>query len=144
MAALTFELVTPEGVKFTEDAYEIMLPTPGGQIAVLPHHMPLVSLASAGVISVRRRAEDPDSKLEHFATSGGLIEVEGTTVRLLADSAEHADEIDELAAKEALERAQQLRHEADDHIKLADATGIIEANLARLKVADLRKNRHRT
>lgn len=143
MAAFTFELVTPEGVKFAQDAYEVMLPTPDGQIAVLPHHMPLVSLATAGVISVRHNQDDPDSKLDHFATSGGLIEIEEGKIRLLADSADHADDIDEMAVQEALERAQQLRKEAEDHVALADATGMIEANLARLKVADLKKNRHR-
>jgi F-type H+-transporting ATPase subunit epsilon len=140
---MTFELITPDGVKFTEEAYEVLLPTPQGQIAVLPHHMPLVSLAAAGVISVRRNQNDPDSKLDHFATAGGLIEVEEGKIRLLADSAQHADEVDELVAKEALERAQELQRSAQDDVSLADATAIIEENIARLKVADLRKTRHK-
>ena len=144
MASVTFQLVTPEGVKFTEQAYEVLLPTPDGQIAVLPHHMPLVSLASPGVISVRRKQSDTDAQMEQFATSGGLIEIEGNRIRLLADAAEHADEVDELAAKEALERAKQLQREAQDHVALADATGLIEESLARLKLADIRKHRHRT
>jgi F-type H+-transporting ATPase subunit epsilon len=142
MANLTFELVTPEGTKFTEDAYELLLPTPNGQIGILPHHMPLVSLASPGVISVRRAQSDPDSRLEHFATSGGLIEVEGSKIRLLADTAEHADDIDEMRAKEALEAARELAKTSSDHVAAADATALIERNLARLKVAEL-KRRHR-
>jgi F-type H+-transporting ATPase subunit epsilon len=142
MANLTFELVTPEGVKFTEECYEILLPTPDGQIGVLPHHLPLVSLASPGVISIRKREADPDSSLEHFATSGGLIEIDAKRVRLLADTAEHADDIDEMKAKEALEHAKELAATAGDHMAVADATALIERNMARVKVAGLRRRKH--
>jgi F-type H+-transporting ATPase subunit epsilon len=141
MAMITFELVTPEGIKFTEEAYEVLLPTPNGQIGVLPNHMPLVSLAVPGVISVRRKQSDSEAKLEHFATSGGLIEVEGSKLRLLADTAEHADDIDEMKAKQALEHAQELAKSAQDHVAVADATALIERNLARLHVAELKRRR---
>lgn len=138
---LTFELVTPEGVKFTEEAYEVLLPTPDGQIGILPHHLPLVALASAGVISVRRRQDDPDSKLEHYATAGGLIEIDGKRLRLLADSAEHADDIDAMKAQEALKHARMLQKTAGSHVALADATALVERYTAHLKVANL-KRRH--
>ncbi|MBW3538002.1 ATP synthase F1 subunit epsilon [Candidatus Parcubacteria bacterium] len=140
---LTFELVTPEGVKFTEEAYEVLLPTPNGQIGILPHHMPLVTLAVPGVIGIRRRADDPDSRIEHFATGGGFVEVDGKRLRLLADTAEHAEDIDELRAKEALERAQELQQTAEDHVALADATALIERNLARLKVTEIKRRHNR-
>lgn len=141
-AALTFELVTPEGIKFTEEAYEILLPTPNGQIGILPHHMELVSLAVAGVVSVRRRAGDADSEMEHFATAGGLIEIDGKRVRLLADTAEHADDIDAMKAQVALEEARKLAKTAKDHVSLADATALIERYSAHIKVANL-KRRHK-
>ncbi len=141
MAELTFELVTPEGIKFTHEAYEIMLPTAEGQVAILPHHIPLVSLAVPGVVSIRRKQSDSDSQLEHFAVSGGLIEISGSRVRLLADTAEHAEDVDELRAKEALERARELAKTAKDDVSLADATAAIERNLGRIKVAELKKRR---
>lgn len=141
MSELTFELVTPEGVKFTEEAYEIMLPTPMGQIGILPHHMPLVSLATTGVISVRRRPADPDSALEHFATTGGLIEVEGRRVRLLADTAEAANDIDEMQTKAALEHARELAKSAGSRVDVTEAMALIERYSAQLKVAEL-KRRH--
>lgn len=142
MAELKFELVTPEGVKFTEEAYEIMLPTSEGQVAILPHHIPLVSLAVPGVVSIRRKQSDSDAQLEHFAVSGGLIEISGTNVRLLADSADHADDVDELKAKEALDKARELAKTAADDVSLADATAAIERHLSQLKVAELKKRRH--
>lgn len=139
---LTFELVTPAGEQFSEDVYEVMLPTESGQIAVLPNHMPLVSVAVPGVISVRRRENDADASLEHFATSGGIIEVQDGVVRLLADDAEHAADVDELKAKEALAHAQALRAAADDQVSISEAEALLEHNLARLKVADLKRRSH--
>lgn len=141
---LTFELVTLEGVKFTEECYSVALPTPGGVITVMPHHIPLVSVAMPGVVSVRRNQNDPDSKLEHFASDGGVIEISGTRVRLLANAAEAAGDINEMEAKEALERARELQLNAKDQVALADATGLIERHLAQLKVAELKRRHKRT
>ncbi len=141
MATLTFELITPEGIKFRHDVYEVLLPTVQGQIGVLANHSPLIALAVPGVISIRHTSEDSDQQLEHFATSGGLIEINDNCLRFLANTAEHADAIDELRAQEALEKAQELHKTAEDHVLLADATSLIERNLVRLKVADLKKRR---
>jgi len=140
---LTFELVTLEGMKFSEDAYEVILPTPEGQIAVFPEHMPLISVIVPGVISIRKRATDKDEQMDHFATDGGIVEiVHGKKLRLLADVAEHADDINEMEAKEALKRAQELRANADSQVDLAEASALIAQQSARLRVADL-KRRHR-
>ncbi len=146
MEKITFSLITPDGVKYENDVYEVVLPTPNGQVGILAHHAPLISLATSGVISIRHNPDEAESQLEHLATSGGLIEVDGNSVRLLADTAEHANDIDELRAKEALAQAQELQKTAKDHIAAADATALIERNLARLKVTELRRRhqRHRT
>ncbi len=141
---ITFELVTLEGVKFSAEAHEIIIPTPDGLIAVFPDHMPLISIASPGIISVRKRANDPDDAMENFATNGGVIEVvTGRKLRLLADQAQSADDIDEAAAKTALERAMKLRADADDQISLADADAQIMQLAAQLKVAGLRRRKRK-
>ncbi len=57
---MKLELVTLTGLKFQEDVYEVILPTATGTIAVFPKHMPLVSLAVPGVISVRRQRNTPE------------------------------------------------------------------------------------
>lgn len=142
-ASLTFELVTPEGIKFSEEIYEVLLPTPDGQVGILPHHVPLITIVTPGVMTIKRHADDRDDQIEHVATSGGFVEISGKRVRLLADSAERAEDIDELKAKQALEAARALQKTQQSDITLADAVGLIELNLARLKVADLKRRRHR-
>jgi F-type H+-transporting ATPase subunit epsilon len=139
MNALSFQLITPDGVKFEDDVYEVILPTVTGQIGILPNHESLIALAVPGVIFVRKNQSMPDSQMDHFASGGGVIHINNNRIRFLADTAEHADAIDELRAKQALERARELQRTAEDHITIADATGLIERNLVRLKVAELRR-----
>lgn len=141
---IRFELVTLTGTKFGEQVHEVLLPTPDGIIAVFPQHMPLVSIASAGIISVRRKPEHPDDFMEHFATNGGVIEVLDNTVRVLVDEADRADEISEAEAKKALEHAQKLRAEAKDQISLDHAQQLIDRSHVRLRVHDLKRRRSKS
>lgn len=140
---LTFELVALNGTKFSQDVYEIILPTPDGEIAVLPNHIPLVSLATAGVIYVRKNSGDNDSQLDAFATNGGVIEIVGNTVRVLVDEADHADEINEQEAQKAFDRAQQLLKEAKGKVELDKAKSLMDLHAVRLKVAGLRRHKRR-
>lgn len=138
-----FELVTLDGTKFAEDVYEVILPTPQGYIGILPHHIPLVSIASSGVISVRRKQNDPDSRLEYFATNGGVVEVADNTVRVLADEADHEEEINEQEAQKAYARAQKLHAESKTQIELEEAKSLMDRQAVRLHVANLRRRKRR-
>jgi F-type H+-transporting ATPase subunit epsilon len=140
---ITFQLVTLSGTKFSEQVHEVVLPTADGYIAVFPNHMPLVSIASAGVISVRRKSGDDDAKLEHFAGNGGVIEINDNTVRVLVDEADHADEINEQEAKKAYEEARKLASEARDTVSLQHAQSIVDRQATRLRVAELRRHKRR-
>ena len=136
-----FQIITLSGTQFDDEVYEAMLPTPEGQIAVFSHHMPLVSLAVPGVVAVRRQARDSNSKLEYFATDGGVIEVLDNTVRILADEAVHADDIHEEAAQKALAAAEEAYKNAKDKLSLDKAQAMIDRQRARLNVAGVRRNR---
>jgi F-type H+-transporting ATPase subunit epsilon len=138
---ITLELVTLSGVKFGEEVYEVLLPTADGQIAIFPHHMPLVSLASPGVISVRRREKDSDAAMEHFATNGGVIEINDRRVRVLVDEADDSSEVVEKEAQAALELARKEAVEAKDKVSLDKATQLIQTQQARLRIAELKKRR---
>ncbi len=140
---ITFELVTLDGTKFGEQVAEVVLPTPDGLIAVFPDHMPLVSLAVPGVISVRRRSGDSDSKLEYFATNGGVIEITGDTVRVLVDEADREDEVNEQEAQEAFERAIVAQRSARDRVSLEHAQAMVDRQASRLRVAELRRRKQR-
>ena len=139
----TFKLVSLTGTKFEGEVAEVILPTLEGQIGVEAHHMPLVSVATTGVIAVRRNPKDRDSDREYFACSGGVIEVSNNVLRVLADEADSADEISESEAKAAYERAQKMLSEAKDQISLEHAQALVDRHTVRIQVASLKRRRNK-
>lgn len=137
------QLVSLGGIKFDEDVYEVLLPTLDGQIGVLPGHMPLVSVATTGVVSVRHKPSDRDDMMDNFAISGGAIEVENNNLRILVDEADHADEINEQEAQKAIDLAKKMKSEAKDQVSLEHAQSLIDRHAVRLQVAGLRRRRQR-
>ena len=101
---INFELVTLTGIKLRESVHEVLLPTSQGQIAVFENHAPLVSTATTGVISVRRKSDHPDDMMEHYAIDSGVIEISNNTIRVLVDEADKDSEVSAKEAEEALER----------------------------------------
>ena len=136
-----FQLVALSGTKFDEDVYEVILPTLEGEIGVLAHHMPLISVVTNGAIAVRRQEKDSDAAREIFATSGGVIEVAHNELRVLVDEADNADDINEAEVQKAIERAQRMKAEAKDEVSLERAQSLIDRQAVRLQVAGL-KRRH--
>ena len=137
---MKLELVSLTGVKFSDDAYEVVIPTADGEIAVYPGHMPLVSLAVPGVLTVRRQKTDSDSLLEHFATLGGVVEINGTEIRILVDDVEHADELYEDEVRKAYDLAQKLKSEAKTAVEIEHAQAMMDRQAIRLKVTELKRH----
>lgn len=136
-----FTLYTLNGVKYDGEAYEVIIPTMDGIIGVLPDHMPLVSVASAGAIMVRETPGQRDDQRDVFAISGGTVQVENNVLRVLVDEADHADELNEKEVIEAIERAKKLKQEATDHISLQHAQTMIDRHAVRLQVAGMKRHR---
>lgn len=136
-----FQLVSLSGTKFDEEVYEVVLPTLDGEIGVLSHHMPLVSVATDGAIAVRRQPRDSDRERVYFACSGGVIEVSGNVLKVLVDEADDADSINEAEAQAAHERAKKMVSEAKDQVSLEHAQQLVDRSATRLQVAGL-KRRH--
>lgn len=136
-----FQLVSLSGVKLDEEVYEVTLPTMDGYIGVLPGHMPLISAAANGVVHVRKTATERDDMREVFAISGGVVEVENNTLRILVDEADNADEISEAEAQKAFDAAQKMKAEAKDQVSLEHAQTLIDRSAVRLQVAGLKRRR---
>lgn len=140
---INLELVTLTGVKLRESVHEVLLPTPQGQIAVFQNHASLVSIATTGVISVRKKDNHPDDMMEHYAIDSGVIEITADTVRVLVDEADKDSDVSAKEAEEALVRAKQLRSEAKDQVSLDKAQSLVDRQTSRLKIAELRRRSRR-
>ncbi len=140
MANLKLEIVSAERVVYSEDVEAVIAPGVEGQLGILPHHAPLMTILQAGELRVRRGAEE-----DILAISGGFLEVRPDRVIVLADSAERAEEIDG-------ERAEAAKQRAEERLKERGVTpgldeGRVEAALrramARLSVLEKVKRRRK-
>ena len=136
---IRLQLISLTGTKFDDDVYEVLLPTLDGEIGVLTGHMPLISVATQGVISIRRNEHDIDLAMEHFAVTGGVIEVLENRLRVLVDEADHAEDINEAEARVAHERALKMKAEAKDEVSLEHAQALVDRTATRLQVAGLKR-----
>jgi F-type H+-transporting ATPase subunit epsilon len=137
-----FELVSPRGLKFKGDVYEVLIPTQAGTIAVFEDHMPLLSAGIGGVIGVRKKAEDPDREMEHFAVNGGVLEVDGKNLSFLSDEVTTSGEISEQEAEAALARAQELMAGASTQLAIHEAKRLLHHSSAKLHLSRLKKRHH--
>jgi len=126
---LKFEIVTPEGRVYSEDAEMVTLPGVVGQMGIFPQHVPLITQMTPGEIIVHREGRDV-----FFAAGEGLIEVTGNSVSVLTDLAVEADRIDEAKAEEARRRAEaRLREKLSDE-EVASVNASLARSLAQLRV----------
>lgn len=125
------EIVTPERSVLTMDAISVTVPGVEGYLGILADHAPLISELGLGKVTVK----DEYGKETLLAISGGLIEVRGNVVRILADSAELAEEIDITRAQEAVKHAQERLSETAAHVDRVRAEAALERAINRLRVA---------
>lgn len=140
---MRFQLLSTSGTKYDGEAYEILVPTRAGVVGIFEQHMPMISAAQPGVLSVRKKASDPDSDMENFAINGGIVEVDGKTVRFVADDVTTSDEVSEQEAIAAHKRAEELVSSADSQVALHEAHRLLHHSSAKLHLAQLKKRHHR-
>ena len=137
MSNFKLKLIAPDGVKYEETASEITLPTRDGQITILPGHMPLITLLRPGEIIIKDGA-----KTHELATEGGVAEISQGLVKILADTAEDASNLNELKIIEAKKAAEHRLAQAKDSVEFADASAALEKQLAKLNFLTKRKKKY--
>jgi F-type H+-transporting ATPase subunit epsilon len=133
--ALQLEIVTPERLAYSDTVDSVVLPGTEGELGVLPHHAPLVSMLGVGELRIRKGASE-----ESFAIVGGFLQVRPDKVVVMAETADLASEID-------LERAHEARREAERALEtgyhegadLVAARAALQQALLRIRVAERRR-----
>ncbi len=134
---LQVEIVTAERQVLSDTADLVTAPSVDGTVGILPRHASMVALLKPGEIRlVKGNVES------HFVVTGGILQVEADKVIVLADAAEHAEEIDEARAREALERARQMLAEQRNRQEIIAAQAALQRALIRLRVAERRGSRN--
>jgi F-type H+-transporting ATPase subunit epsilon len=140
---LLLEIVTPERLAYSDTVDSVQLPGVEGELGVLPHHAPLVSMLGVGELRIRKGGAE-----ESFAIVGGFLQVRPDKVVVMAETADMASEIDLETAQQAKRAAEQALEGGarTDAVDLAAARAALQHALLRIRVAERRHRegpRHR-
>ena len=144
-ATLRLEILTIERQVFDDQVAMVIAPAAAGVVGILPNHSPLLTTLDHGELEVRTEGTDP----QFFAIGGGFLQVLPDHVVVLADLAEHADEIDLEQAEDAHRRAEELLAEqqeagtpaAGESQDLMRARATLRRSQVRVAVARRRRSR---
>ena len=95
------EIVSQDRTVFQGDVDIVILPGVAGEMGILPHHAPTLTILKYGVIKIRKQGKE-----DLFSVAGGMAEVQPEVVTILADAAENVQEIDITRAQAAKKRAE--------------------------------------
>ena len=127
MSAIRLEIVSAETAIFSGEATMVVAPGKDGDLGIAPKHTPLLTTLRPGEVEVHKEGEDK----EYIYVTGGILEVQPHMVTILADSATHSDELDEEAALEAKNQAEQALQGADKKEDLEQAQAQLAEAAAR-------------
>jgi F-type H+-transporting ATPase subunit epsilon len=130
---LSLEVATPERQLASELATEVQVPGKDGYMGILPGHAPLMGLLGIGTLSYV-----VDGKKRYLCIHHGFVEVLDDHVRILADIAERAEEIDIQRAKLALQRAQDAEMNPALGVDPGSALLAMSRAQARIATAELK------
>jgi len=134
---LTLEIVTAERLVFRDENVDMVVaPAIDGQVGILPHHAPLLTMLQVGELRVCKGPNE-----ESIVVAGGFMEVLNNKVTILADAAERSDEIDLASSEEARRRAEQTLANKGQGGDLAAAELAMRYNMVRLRVGTRRGRR---
>ncbi len=136
MATIKLDIVTAEQATFSDDVDVVVAPGIEGQLGILPHHTPLMTMLQPGELLVKKGGEE-----FYIAVTGGFLEVRPDRVIVLADAAERAEDIDIARAEEAKRRAEEQLRERAPGVDMAKADAALRRALTRLEVVQRRRKR---
>jgi len=130
------DIVSAEGEIFSGEASMVFVPAIMGDIGIAPRHAPLLTTLKPGEV----RVQTPVGEEQFFYVSGGALEIQPHQITVLADTAVRAKDLDEAAALQAKQRAEEALRDRGGKIEVAEAQAELVRAMAQIKAIEkLRK-----
>jgi F-type H+-transporting ATPase subunit epsilon len=123
------DIVSAESEIFSGLAEMVFAPGEMGELGIMPRHTPLLTKLKPGEV----RVVLPGDEEETFYVSGGMLEVQPNSITILSDTAVRASDLDEAAAVEAKERAEQAMKDRKGEVDYAAAEVELAQAVAQLR-----------
>jgi F-type H+-transporting ATPase subunit epsilon len=136
MMTFHVDIVSAEAEIFSGPATMMFAPAEMGEVGITPRHSQLITRLKPGEV----RVHPPGGEEMFFYVSGGILEVQPHIVTVLADTALRAKDLDEAAALEAKQHAEQALSDRKTDIDYAKAQAELAEAVAQLAtIQHLRK-----
>lgn len=135
MANFTVQLdvVSAEAAIYSGSVKTIQVTGSEGELGIHPGHAPLITKIRPGMV----RLVDNKDQEQFIYVHGGILEVQPTSVVVLADTAVRAEDLDEQAATEAKRRAEELMANQGPEFNYDEVALQLEAAVAQLRLISL-------
>jgi F-type H+-transporting ATPase subunit epsilon len=132
------DIVSAEQQIFSGEAAMVIVPGEGGELGILPEHIPLLTRIKPGTVRI---LPVEGGEEEVIYVSGGMMEVQPDRVTVLADTSVRAHDLDEAKAMEAERLAKDALANRSGQMEVAQAQA--ELAEAAAQIAAIRKLRQR-
>lgn len=133
---IKIDVVSAERHIFSGEADMVVCPGESGELGVLPRHAPLVTRLKPGELRIKN-----GDQTEYLFVTGGILEIQPHLITVLADAAERAHDLDEMASIEAVRAAEERMAGQKDAIDYARAQAELLEQSARLRTIQKMRER---
>ena len=123
------DIVSAEHEIFSGPAEVVVAPAVMGEVGIYPRHTQMLTPLKPGEVRITKQGGEEES----IYVSGGILEVQPHVVTILSDTAVRASDLDEAAAMEAKEKAEQALKDQAGEMEIADAQAQLAEAMAQLQ-----------
>ena len=132
------DIVSAENEIFSGVAEVVVAPAIMGEVGIHARHTPMLTPLKPGEVKITKQGGEE----EFIYVSGGMMEVQPSTVTILSDTAVRAQDLDEAAAMEAKQAAEEAISNREGDMDIAEAQSKLLEAVAQLRmIENFRKNR---
>ena len=107
MTTFWLKVIASDHVFYNGNCEALVVPAHDGEVGILPHREAMILAIQEGELKFRVPGEQ---EYHHAVVGLGIVQVANNRVTVVVDTADRPEDIDEVRAKQALERAkEQLR-----------------------------------
>ncbi|MGR3985375.1 MAG: F0F1 ATP synthase subunit epsilon [Gammaproteobacteria bacterium] len=132
MPTIRVEIVSAEREIWSGEGAMVFAPGEAGELGIAPRHTPLLTRLKPGDV----RVQQENGEEQFFFISGGLLEVQPHLVTILSDTAIRAADLDQAAAEEARQRAQEAMRDQTSSMEYAQAKAELANAMAQLRALE--------
>lgn len=131
------DIVSAEHEIFSGVAEIVVAPAVMGEVGIYPRHTQMLTPLKPGEVRITKQGGEEES----IYVSGGILEVQPHVVTILSDTAVRAADLDEAAALEAKEKAEQALKDQTGEINIAEAQAQLAEAMAQLQAISRMRNK---